>query len=230
MSEEFNVLVAPVPVALTTNNDNGARKGQYCLEGKRRIEVMNGLDYHELEYLRMGRLIRVTLGKGNISQDNFCEHQNVAQKKLPSPSDKSRERVCRRSKHLHVVHRAHQEMFTGDRRDWIIPNTSEDVDNGVRSRNQELDELANDMSNMMVAVGSVIDDSVGNEQIDKSPSDQFKEGTKKMKDVVREREKEIANEKRRIELIYDSVAFFKAKKMKDMSSVSEFDEAKYLHG
>ena len=208
MSEEFNVLVAPVPVALTTNNDNGARKGQYCLEGKRRIEVMNGLDYHELEYLRMGRFIRVTLGKGNISQDNFCEHQNGAQKKLPSPSDKNWERVCRRSKHLHVVHRARQEMFTGDRRDWIIPNTSEDVDNGVRSRNQELDELANDMSNMMVAVGSV----------------------KKMKDVVREREKEIANEKRRIELIYDSVAFFKAKKMKDMSSVSEFDEAKYLHG
>ncbi len=42
-----------------------------------------------------------------------------------------------------------------------------------------------------------------------------------MKDVVREREKEIANEKRRIELIYDSVAFFKAKKMEDMSSLDD---------
>ena len=85
--------------------------------------------------------------------------------------------------------------------------------------------------------------------------DQFTLVTEKMKNVVQEREKEIANEKRRIELIYDSVAFFKAKKMNDMCSlddvirsvssidsnsavdipiwkrsVSEFDEEKYLRG
>ena len=77
-----------------------------------------------------------------------------------------------------------------------------------------------------------------------------------MKDVVREREKEIANEKRRVQLIYDSVTYFKAKKVLDMSSleaiissvssvdcelptvnipvwstsVSEFDEDKYIRG
>ena len=40
-----------------------------------------------------------------------------------------------------------------------------------------------------------------------------------MKDVVREREKEIAHEKRRVQLIYDSVSFFKAKKLGDMASL-----------
>lgn len=158
------------------------------------------------------------------------------------------------------------------------------IDRG-NARNTEFDELANDMGNMMFAVGSSIDDAVDIENRNKSPSpkklntvaaqsealqklgnvqryainkqcivDPFKSGAEKMRDVVRERENEIEKEKRRVQLIYDSVTYFKTKKTRDMTSldavinavssldsnspavhipiwnksVTEFDEAKYL--
>ena len=157
----------------------------------------------------------------------------------------------------------------------------------IRKRNEQFDECANNMGNMMVAVGSVINDSIGIENRNKSLYpvklntkekqksalqklgnvqrysinvqcivDQFKAGAHEMKNVIREREKEIDNEKRRVQLIYDSVAYFKAKKVLNMSSlediissvssidcesatvnipiwsrsISEFDEDKYVRG
>ena len=128
--------------------------------------------------------------------------------------------------------------------------------NRGRTRIEEFDDLANDMGNMMVAVGSSIDDAVSSKNLPKSPSpvklnttvaqsealqklgsvqrnelndqcliDQFTSGAAQMKDIVREREKDIAKEKRRVQLIYDSVTYFKTKKSSDMASLDAVIDA-----
>ena len=51
--------------------------------------------------------------------------------------------------------------------------------------------------------------------------DQFKVDAHKMKDVIRKRGKEITNEKKHVQLIYDSVTYFKANKLLDMSSLED---------
>ena len=57
-------------------------KPQYLLETKRRLEQMNKLENWELEYMRMGRFVRLTLGKGLIPHGDHCEKMNGTKKKI----------------------------------------------------------------------------------------------------------------------------------------------------
>lgn len=102
-------------------------KPQCLLEAKRRTEQMHEqLTPQDLEYLRIGRFIRMSEGGNFISHDNFCKKHNYAQKQCAKNSNFKQ--VTKRSKHLHAASRDGKEMFGENNKHVLIPNVSRDVD------------------------------------------------------------------------------------------------------
>ncbi len=55
-----------------------SKKPQYQMESMRRIEVNYTLSSEELEYMRMGRFVRMHANGNFMSFDDFCEKHNMA--------------------------------------------------------------------------------------------------------------------------------------------------------
>ena len=105
----------------------GNGKPHYLLETKRRIELLNEMGFHELEYKRVGNFVRMTKGCNFISQDDLCEKQNAAMTR--TPTDPNFEQVCDRSRHLHFSTRAGKEFFGQPKnRKALTPSFESDVD------------------------------------------------------------------------------------------------------
>ncbi len=79
------------------------KKPLYLMETMRRNEIIYSLEPEELEYLRMGRFVRMTRNGAFMSYDDFCEKHNYAMKQCSNHPDM--EVMCRKSRHLHAASR-----------------------------------------------------------------------------------------------------------------------------
>lgn len=79
------------------------KKPQYQMEAMRRIEINYQLTAEELEYMRMGRFVRMHSNGNFMSFDDFCEKHNMALKQSLNNADI--EVMCSKSRHLHAASR-----------------------------------------------------------------------------------------------------------------------------
>ena len=101
-------------------------KKQYKLEVVRRMEQIYKLKADELEYLRIGRFVRLDEGSEMTTHDDMCEKQNQAQKNCAKNSDFKI--VCNRSAFLHAGIRCAKEVFVDKNKPSSIPNLEDDVE------------------------------------------------------------------------------------------------------
>ncbi len=102
------------------------KKPLYALETMRRNEINYNLDAEELEYMRMGRFVRLTPNGACISYDDFCEKQNYAMKQCSNHPDM--EVMVRKSHHLHAASRCFKLMVGNESgRHAAVPSTHDDV-------------------------------------------------------------------------------------------------------
>ena len=90
------------------------KKHGYLLETKRRIETVFQLPWHELEYLRMGRFVRLQEGSRFISYDDLCEKQNFLVKRCPK--NNNLDVVVKTSRHLLPGQKCRNELMGKGRR------------------------------------------------------------------------------------------------------------------
>ena len=79
------------------------------MEAMRRIERNYQLMPKELEYMRMGRFVRMHPNGNFMSYDDFCKKHNCALKQCMNNVDI--EIMCRKSRHLHAVSRCAKMIF-----------------------------------------------------------------------------------------------------------------------
>jgi hypothetical protein len=77
------------------------------MESMRRIEVNYTLSSEELEYMRMGRFVRMHANGNFMSFDDFCEKHNETDTEPP----RYKCDVCRKSRHLHLASRCAKMVF-----------------------------------------------------------------------------------------------------------------------
>ncbi len=102
------------------------KKPLYQMETMRRNEINYSLEPEELEYMRMGRFVRLTRNGAFMSYDDFCEKHNYAMKQCGNHADI--EVMCRKSRHLHAASRC-SKLIVGHEngRHASVPSTKDDI-------------------------------------------------------------------------------------------------------
>ncbi len=102
------------------------KKPLYLMETMQRNEIIYSLEPEELEYLRMGRFVRMTRNGAFMSYDDFCEKQNYAMKQCSNHPDM--EVMCRKSRHLHAASRCFKLMVGhGGGKHATVVSTNNDI-------------------------------------------------------------------------------------------------------
>ena len=101
-----------------------SKKPQYQMESMRRIEVNYTLSSEELEYMRMGRFVRMHANGNFMSFDDFCKKHNMALKQSMNNADINV--MCRKSRHLHSASRCAKMVFGFEGKSRTCPTLATD--------------------------------------------------------------------------------------------------------